>query len=313
MRRTLLNAGFLQGLKFGENANVFTSLWNKPETSDSRVKEYVPEVLEESLAEQRAVLEESTSRDVIVELGHKILLGIENKTPTPNIAPHLNKILAEFGSKDIISQRPLSYLLYPNSNATSAGEQAHELISNFQENFKTFVESVEESGCSIRGKEGKEGDQKKVEKKEEESEPAEGEEASGDKVIMTPKSEHEPMDITMFVKLVSGMALANMRCGDLRNAVRCVDAGIAHVVDQQRLGGLLGLKAGFLVHQKKYEEAVECANLAIGASENVQGFLQGSYALRKLGKEEEAVALLERGIGATPHEPVHPAPAGGSH
>ena len=41
--------------------SMFTNLWSKPETKDERVKEYVPEVIEESLIEQRAVLNESTS------------------------------------------------------------------------------------------------------------------------------------------------------------------------------------------------------------------------------------------------------------
>ncbi|EPY31286.1 hypothetical protein STCU_03532 [Strigomonas culicis] len=309
MRRSACRL-FLQGFKLGQDSNIFTNLWNKPETKDSRVKEYVPEVLEESLAEQRAVLQESTSRDVIVGLGHKVLQGIENKAPTPSLAPNLNKILIEYGAKDVIAQRPLSYLLYPNSSL-SPDEQPHELVSSFQDNLRTLIESVESHGCSVR------------ETAPSDAPPAGGVSPTvtgaaprvgaedgaahlpaGGEVIVASKSEHEPMDVTMFIKVVSGMALANMHCGDLRNAVRCVDCGIAHAVDQQRLGGLLGLKAGLLIHQNKYEEAADSARLAIEASHNIQGYLQGAYALRRLGRNEEVIALLE---DAQEHHPMNTA------
>ncbi|ORC92172.1 uncharacterized protein TM35_000043860 [Trypanosoma theileri] len=303
MRRTLrVGAGFIQALNTGKT-NFFTSLWNKPQTRDERIKEYVPEVIDESLREQRAVLAETTSRDVIVELGHKVLREIENKSPTPSIAPHLNKILLEYGSKDIISQRPLSYLLYPSS-MIGGGQPSHELVTNFIDNFRSLVEEVERNGCSTRSNSLQKEEKHKSEDKSEKT-PEDGEskintgnlvdnEKSGP-VIMTSKEEHEPMDVTLFIRVVSAMALANVQHGDWSNAIRCVDAGISHVIDQSRLGGLLGMKAGILVHQKKYKEAVECANLAVEASGNIQGYIHGAFALRMLKKPQEAVHLLEKG------------------
>lgn len=281
--------GFLQGGSFGKDGtNFFTSLWNKPETRDERVKEYVPEVLEESLQEQRAVLRERTSRDAIVELGHKILHEMENKSPTPSIAPHLSKLLKEYGAKDLIAQRPLSYLLYPTSSVLSGGEQPHELVSGFSDNFRTLIEEVERNGCSARREAPAAATEKHA------PSPASGE------VVMASKEEYEPMDITMFIKVASGMALANAHCNDFRNAVRCVDAGIAHAIDGERLGGLLGLKAGLLVHQRRYDEAAETAKRAVEVAGNVQGFLHGAYALRMLRRYEEAVALLEKGVEEHP-------------
>lgn len=335
-RRSRVVAAFLPQLKFGSNkTDFFTTLWNKPQTRDERVKEYVPEVLEESLEEQRAVLEESTSRDVIVELGNKILQEIDNKSPTPSIAPHLTKLLAEYGVRDVIAQRPLSYLLYPNSTVMSGGEQAHELVSAFTDNFRAMIEEVERNGCSVKqpsssaaaedaGGKG-EAAQQSAEATEEAtvaaSEPAadaapaqehreEGKPLSHTPskkegaVIMASKEEYEPMDITMFVKVAAGMAMANLHCGDLRNAVRCVDAGIVHAKEASRRGGLHALKAGLLVHQRKYEEAAKSALLAVEESDNVQGYLHGAYALRKLNQPEEAIALLEQGEEAHPMNTV---------
>ncbi|EAN88422.1 hypothetical protein ECC02_001408 [Trypanosoma cruzi] len=305
MRRTLrFRAGFLQNLNSGRN-NFFTSLWNKPQTRDERVKEYVPEVLAESLEEQRAVLEENTSRDVIVELGHKVLREIENKSPTPSIAPHLNKIIQEYGSKDLIAQRPLSYLLYPSSTLIG-GQLPNELVANFSDNLRSLVEEVERNGCSARHKsvKGEKKDKDKTKKEENVSHETSSSGANGENlssalksgpVVMASKEEHEPMDITLFVRVISAMALANVQHGDWNNAVRCVDVAIAHVVEQSRLGGLLGMKAGILVYQKKYEEAVECANLAVEASGNIQGYIHGAFALRILKRPAEAVQLLERG------------------
>lgn len=303
-------AAMLPSISFGKNkTDFFTNLWNKPQTRDERVKEYVPEVLEESLAEQRAVLEESTTRDVIVELGNKILQQIDNKSPTPSIAPHLNTLLLQYGVKDVIAQRPLSYLLYPTSSVVAAGEQAHELVSGFPDNFRAMIEEVERNGCSARLAEAPATASQHEDSAAEATAataslptaapqaPAAAAAAasrSGD-VVMVSKEEHEPIDLTMFVKVAAGMAMANLHCGDLRNAVRCVDAGIAHAKEATRLGGLLALKAGLLVRQKKLAEAAECAKLAVEASGNVQGYLHGAYALRKLNRPEEAIALLERG------------------
>ncbi|KAG5491176.1 hypothetical protein JIQ42_01073 [Leishmania sp. Namibia] len=329
--RTL--SAFLPSLNFGVNkTDFFTNLWSKPQTRDERVKEYVPEVLEESLQEQRAVLEESTSRDIIVDLGTKILQAIDNKSPTPSIAPHLNRLLLEYGAKDVIAQRPLSYLLYPNSSALSAGEQAHELVSNFPDNFRAMIEEVERSGCSAKtraplvtapearssngapsvaaaghsdtsgahvyGGVATSGERESAAPSvvtPDDGKHALPSERRADGVIMASKEEYEPMDITMFVKVAAGLAMANLHCGDTRNAVRCVDAGIAHAKEASRLGGLLGLKAGLLVRQKKFAEAADCAQLAVEASGNIQGFLHGAYALLQLNRPEEAVALLERG------------------
>ncbi|CAJ1034915.1 hypothetical protein, conserved [Leishmania lindenbergi] len=326
-------AALLPSLSFGVNkTDFFTNLWRKPQTRDERVKEYVPEVLEESLVEQHAVLEESTSRDTIVELGNKILQEMDNKSPTPNIAPHLNRLLLEYGVKDVIAQRPLSYLLYPNSSALSAGEQAHELVSSFPDNFRAMIEEVERNGCSAKIPapllSASEAHALKAAPSvavaghdptssvdlgsgaatsgEPESPAPSGSTPGDDKasspsrrradsVIMASKDEYEPMDITMFVKVAAGLAMANLHCGDMRNAVRCVDAGIAYAKEASRRGGLLGLKAGLLVHQKKFVEAAHCAQLAVETSGNVQGYLHGAYALRKLSRLEEAVALLERG------------------
>ncbi|AIO01908.1 hypothetical protein LPMP_342820 [Leishmania panamensis] len=326
-------AALLPSLSFGVNkTDFFTNLWRKPQTRDERVKEYVPEVLEESLVEQHAVLEESTSRDIIVELGNKILQEMDNKSPTPNIAPHLNRLLLEYGVKDVIAQRPLSYLLYPNSSALSAGEQAHELVSSFPDNFRAMIEEVERNGCSAKipapllsaseahalkaaptvavaghdptssvdlgsGAATSGGPESPAPS---DSTPGDDKASSpsrrrADSVIMASKDEYEPMDITMFVKVAAGLAMANLHCGDMRNAVRCVDAGIAYAKEASRLGGLLGLKAGLLVHQKKFVEAAHCAQLAVETSGNVQGYLHGAYALRKLSRLEKAVALLERG------------------
>ncbi|KPI85464.1 hypothetical protein ABL78_5485 [Leptomonas seymouri] len=326
-RRSRLVAGFLPQIKLGSNkTDFFTSLWNKPQTRDERIKEYVPEVLEESLEEQRAVLEESTSRDVIVELGNKILREIDNKSPTPSIAPHLTKLLEQYGAKDVITQRPLSYLLYPNSSAMASGEQPHELVSAFPDNFRAMIEVVEQSGCSVKQPQPQlassaEAASKATEEKDtadaNETPAAESEASAtsfssvaaveeesaakskssrkeGD-VIMASKDEYEPMDITMFVKVAAGMAMANLHCNDLRNAVRCVDAGIVHAKDASRLGGLYALKAGLLVHQKKFDEALESAMRAVKASGNVQGYLHGAYALRNLNRPEDAIQLLENG------------------
>ncbi|KAH9601842.1 hypothetical protein LSM04_008523 [Trypanosoma melophagium] len=312
MRRTLrFSAGFIQSLNSGKT-NFFTSLWNKPQTRDERIKEYVPEVIDESLREQRAVLAETTSRDIIVELGHKVLREIENKSPTPSIAPHLSKILREYGSKDIISQRPLSYLLYPSS-MMGGGQPSHELITNFVDNFRGLVEEVERNGCSTRSKSLQERDEEGQIKGEDKSEKTHDDSESkvddtgnsvantkSGPVIMTLREEHEPMDITLFIRVVSAMALANVQHGDWNNAIRCVDAGISHVIDKSRLGALLGMKAGILVHQKKYLEAVESANLAVEASGNIQGYIHGAFALRMLKKPQEAVYLLEKGREAHP-------------
>nr|CCD17713.1 unnamed protein product [Trypanosoma congolense IL3000] len=306
MRCTLLRrAGFLQNLKPEKN-NFFTNLWNKPRTRDESIKSYVPDVIEEGLREQRAVLQENTARDVVVELGYKVLSEIECKRPTPSIAPHLNKILTQYGYKDLIAQRPLSYLLYPCSTINT-GHQPHELVLNFTENFRSFVEEVERNGCSLRNK-----NQNKEEQTAESGKVStvptpdvNGADAipsdmtsdtlKSGPVIMASADKHEPMGVTLFIRILSGMSIANVQSGDLASAVRCVDAGLEYVVEPSRRGALLGMKSGILVRQRKYEEAVECAMEAVQVSGNIQGYIQGAFAMHMLHRLEEAVKFLERG------------------
>ncbi|CCW69477.1 unnamed protein product [Phytomonas sp. Hart1] len=343
MRRTCLRfQGFFQNLKKGtDKYNLFTSLWNKPDTKDERIKEYIPEVLEESLQEQRRVIQESTTRDVIVESGHRILSEIEKKSPTPSILPHLSKIILEYGAKNIIALRPLSYLLYPSGLMSSNDRQPHDLILNFVDNFRSLIEEVEQNGCSARlskapsriiSAEGEPSqtplflsqtkDDNKGEECEEKdektarmalntglmnstalnetnllNEPCDNADESSRETKHPPNAFYaEPTDITLFVQVITGMALANLHCGDIPNAIHCVEIGINHVVDPTRRGALFGLKAGLLVRQKKFKEAVEIAKLAVEASDNPQGYLHGGYALRRLNAPNEAMALLEKGV-----------------
>lgn len=314
MRRThFIFGGFLQNLTKGKE-NFFTSLWNKPDTRDDRIKDYIPEVMEESLLEEKAVRLENNSRDVIVELGHKIILEIEKKSPTSRIAPHLSKLLKEYGtSSDLICQRPLSYLIYPTSSILSSNAEAsHDLVLNFADNFRGMIEEIEKSGCSAKRTKSTENSSSEGTKEEVVSELEEnpssvnssdtGDATIGEKEqpagedgapIVAADDEYEPLDITLFVKVTAGMALANLNCGDLRYAEKCVDAALLHAKDPQRVGGLYGMKAGILCRQKKFEAAVEAAKKAISASQNLQGFLQGSYALNQLNRKVEEVELLE--------------------
>ena len=302
LQRTLTRrASVGTGKLGGKLKDMFTSLWHKPETRDERVKEYVPEVLEESLVEQRAVLTEASRRDVIVERGAKVLKELENKAPTPAIAGHLSLILESYGGRNVISQRALSYLLYPGSNAGNANEHPHELISSFHENFKLLIQEIEVNGCSIQGptKEAVVND----EKEQQADQIASDSDASGgavdstqdpNKVVMQPASEVEPLDVTLFVKVAAGMALANVQCTDFGSAVKCCDLALAHAKESARLGGLEGMKAGELIRLKKFDEAIEAAQKSIEASNNVQGYLHGATALSKLRRDGEAVKLLEK-------------------
>lgn len=284
---------------------MFTRLWNKPQTRDERVKEYIPEVLEESLAEQRRVLDESTSRDKIVEAGHKILREIENKAPTPSIAPHLTTIMLEFGGKDLIGQRALSQLLYPNSSA----QAQNELLSGFLENFKGLVEYVEQNGSSLRstaaGAEANTAEAASGEVAAKGDGAASSSEQGNYGDVITAKAhEVEPMDFTLFVKVTAGMALSNINIGDFNAALRCCDSALKYAVDTKRIGGIYGMKAGILNRLKKFEDAAECARLAIEASDNIQGYLQGASALKALKRGEEVIALLEQAKEAHPHSKV---------
>jgi tetratricopeptide (TPR) repeat protein len=286
-------------------ASMFTNLWSKPNTKDERVKEYVPEVIEESLTEQRAVLNESTSRDRIVESGYRLLQEVENKSPTPSIAPHMQTLLLEFGApKDLIGQRALSQLLYPSVAPTPAvaALQAHELVSGFLENCKRLVEHVEVHGSSVKARRAtSEGEETK---KESERTSSNEEPDEGNRVVMAKPDEVEPLDITMFAKVTAAMALANLHTGDLNQAMACCDAALRHAVDPKRIGGLHGMRAGIYNKMKKYELAAEAARLSIEASDNVQGYLQGAAALRQLKRDQEVVALLEQGKEAHPSNEV---------
>ena len=311
---------------WGIAKNAMFGLWNKPETKDSRVKEYIPEVLEESLAEQRAVLEETTSRDVIVELGHKVLRAIENKAPTPAIAPNLNTILKEFGASELINQRALSYLLYPSSGQGAHGsQQLPELVTSWADNFRAFVAHIEEAGSSVHIKQleteeaakltAGDGDAAAATEKKEaapasssSTTPANAEVEGGAPApkpkkpvaIGAASADAEAFDVSMLAKMSAGMALANIHCKDNSNALKCVDFALEHSTDATRRGGLYGMKAGILNKLRRYDEASEAAGLAIEASDNIQGYLQGAAALRLLKKDVELVALLERGTQAHP-------------
>jgi hypothetical protein len=314
----------------------------KPETRDERVKEYVPDVLEESLAEQRLVLAQQTQRDLLVEHGHKVLREIENKAPIPTLFPAVNKIMALYGHDHVITQRGLNYLLYPNSSTLYQQQVPHELVATFHDNFRSFVESVEQDGSYVHDVKLPEAAAKRkaaeLEAAKAGAAPAEGEAApaveaaegeakaaedgasaeageatpaDGDSAAAAaapaeeeaPQDVAEPADVTYFVKVAAGMSMANLHIGDVANAVVCCDVAIEHVMDSSRRGGLLAMKAGLLNRQKKYELAGEAAALAVAASQNPQGYIQGAAALRFRKMDKEAVALLAAGAEAVPqHE-----------
>lgn len=287
---------------------LITNLWSKPETRDERVKEYVPEVLEESLTEQRKVLAESTSRDAIVECGHRVLREIENKSATPAISPHLQKIMAEFGAKNLIGQRALSQLLYPTATSLAAAGGTSELVTGFVDNFKSFVETIEQNGRQAAPLQAADAYQKLIQETTEQQlqtsdvpapSGSSGDAASGP-IVVTPMDKVESPDATYFVKLAAGMALSNIAVEDYLSALRCCDAALQYAIDDTRRGGLYGMKAGILIRQKKYELAADAARLSIEASDNVQGYIQGAAALKALKRSEEVIALLEQAREAHP-------------
>lgn len=304
----------------------WSDLFFKPATRDEKIKDYVPEVLEESLAEQRAVLAQQTTRDEIVDHGHRILRELENKAPTPSIYPSLNKLLQLYGSDHLISQRALNLLLYPGASTAFQSQQPPELIAAFADNFRTFVDSIEQGGSYVHEVKMVEeakiarlaataaSDVEKIEAGDAAEgtaaadgaeTPAEEAEAPTAKAEAVPAQEPqahvaEPPDVTYFVKVVAAMGMANLQINDHQSALQCCDAALQHVMDDSRKGGLLGLKAGVLVKMKRYDDAVAAANLAIEASQNAQGYLQGATALRLAGKKDEAVAMLEAGVEALP-------------
>lgn len=320
-----LSRGFFQKISEGKNS-FFTSLWNKPVTRDDRIKGYIPEVVEESLLEEKAVQLENNSRDIIVELGQKIVIEIEKKSPTSRIAPSLNKLMNEYGSKDLICQRPLSYLIYPTSSAVSpSADTCHELVLSFVDNFREMIEEIEKSGCSARSitkdqekyisplpdtnesaksihqevkieslaESSEEGTKLKLEEHHD-SRAEVFREDNKDNLGVPPCDSHEPLDITLFVKVMTGMTLANISCSDFKSAEKCVDTALLHARDTERIGGLYGMKAGILVRQKKLSQAVNSAQKAIEISHNLQGFLQGAYALHQLNRTDEELKLLKQ-------------------
>jgi tetratricopeptide (TPR) repeat protein len=311
---TGVKPGDIDSSKFrSKDDKWYHRLWFKPETRDERVKEYVPEVIEESIAEQRALMAQQTPRDILVEHGHRVLALIENKAPTPSISPSLNHILKCFGNEDLISQRALSYLIYPTTSSAAAllksGASSHtipDLIASWTDNFRTMVQSIEQDGTYVNHLMEKKGSLEAPKKEGATGESATAEEtatataAPEEGKTEDTKQQVESPDVTMFVKVVSGMSLANMHCNDLKNAVACCDAALKHVVDTNRKGGVLALKAGLLNKEKRYTEAAECALLAVEASGNIQGYLQGYTALRLLNRKEEAMELLESGVEAHP-------------
>ena len=297
--------------------DLLFGLWNKPETKDNRVKEYVPEVLEESLMEQHAVLEENTSRDIIVELGHKVLKALENKAPTPSIAPHINHIIKEFGGphSPLITQRALSYLLYPGSSTNGVNASAaapHELVATFGDNFRSMIEHIEANGSTFHIKQLDEDEKKQalLEAGSDKEGAASVSTSPANEGAATKKAaapigvtddEHpEAPDVTSLAKLSAAMALANLRCQDNTNALKCVDFALNHSSDRARRGGLYAMKAGILNSLKRYEDASEVAQLAVDTSNNVQGYLQGAAALKMLKKDVELVKLLEEGSNQHP-------------
>ena len=270
---------------FGRDKKGWRELFFKPETRDERVKEYIPEVLEESLEAQRAVLAEQTDRDKLIEHGQRVLKLLENKAPSPAVFPALNEMLQLYGSKHCLTQRSLNYLLYPNSDQHRSKRRGlnasvpDALVQNFGENLQSLIDAIEESGSSAHNKQIQE--QKNV----------------------------EPIDITLFVRCMSGMALANAHTNDFSNAVSCCDAALKYVVNKARRAAILAVKAGVQNHAGQYELAAETAKLCIDASLAAEcqdipalpsAYLHGAVALRKLNKPNEAVKLLQEAAERVP-------------
>ena len=311
-------------------------LFFKPQTRDERVKDYVPEVLEESLAAQRAVLaKENTERDLIVEHGQKMLKDLENKAPVTNMFGSFQALLKLYKKENLVTQRAMHLLMYPSSTQVGTVTQAAvpELVSSFGENFRAFIDTVEQNGSYVHDVKWKAaaaaaaaapaiaiGDGASADAKQLEAgaaglevgsgggdattnatTTAEGQIANEDEPV-APAAETEPLDITLYIKCLAGMSMANARLNDTTTAIKCADAALEHAMDPNRKGGVLALKAGLLVQAKKYIEAAETAQLAIAcAPNNAQGYLQGATAMRLMGKGDEAVELLKLGALTLPN------------
>ena len=304
-----------------ENKKGWKDLFFKPQTRDERVKDYIPEVLEESLAAQRAVLaKENTERDLIVEYGQKMLKDLENKAPVTNMFPAFVSLMKLYKKDNLVSQRAMHLLMYPGStqHGTMNQQALPELVTSFSENLRTFVDTVEQNGSFVHDVKWKNGNNQKQnsaallteggkssaknnnkiageleEGKTTEAENTSNEEAELDSPTAI-SEEAEPMDVTLYVKCLAGMSMANARINDYISAVKCCDAALEHAMDPNRKGGVYALKAGLQVQQKKLLDAVQTAHLAIECSpQNPQGYLHGSAALRMLGRYDEAVKMLE--------------------
>lgn len=280
-------------------------LFFKPQTRDERVKDYIPEVLEESLAAQRAVLaKENTERDLIVEYGQKMLKDLENKAPVTNMFPSFVALLKLYKKENLVSQRSMHLLMYPGStqHGTVNQQGLPELVSSFSENLRAFIDTVEQNGSYVHdvkwnkknaAKQLGEGSDKKIAGQLEAGSSKNSAVVDDDSPVAL-ADETEPSDITLYVKCLAGMSMANARINDHVSAIRCCDAALEHAMDPSRKGGVYALKAGLLVQQKKFLEAAETAKLAIDcAPQNPQGYLHGSTALRLMGKPDDAVEMLK--------------------
>ncbi len=318
-RNTFLLMGMTGAFQSNEEERASKKGWKdlffKPQTRDERVKDYIPEVLEESLAAQRAVLaKENTERDLIVEYGQKMLKDLENKAPVTNMFPAYVSLMKLYKKENLLSQRAMHLLMYPGSTQHGTVNQTAvpELVSSFSENLRAFIDTVEQNGSyvhDVKWKKNPPSSQKQLlgEGKEKQQLLEEGNNNNNnDNVVDTDSptarsDETEPMDVTLYVKCLAGMSMANARINDYVSAVRCCDAAIEHAMDPNRKGGVFALKAGLLVQQKKYLEAAETAKLAIDCSpQNPQGYLQGATALRFLGKLDDAVQILKLGAETMP-------------
>ena len=157
----------------------------------------------------------------------------------------------------------------------------HELVSSWTQNFRNFVERVEQHGPSVSAQKEKVAV------------------ASTSSVVVV---EEEALDATLLSKLSAGMALANLQIEDLHAALRCIDFGLMHATNSQRRGGLLAMRAGVLNRLKRYDEASRAALLSVEASDNLQGYLQGAAAYRLQRKDDELKLFLERAQQSHPSD-----------
>lgn len=343
-----MTGGFMSDQEEKATKKGWKDLFFKPKTRDERVKDYIPEVLEESLAAQRAVLaHQNTERDLIVEHGQKMLKDLENKAPVTNMFSAFVALFKLYKQENLVSQRAMHLLMYPGSTQVGAVSQQAmpELVNSFAENLRNFIDTVEQKGSYVHDVKWKSSKKQQQQQQLEGKSPiqleaaaaatAEGKsetkqdgemngqqqqqavvDENGQPAAEKPKSqfqqenieepaaapeEAEPLDVTLYVKCLAGMSMANARLNDTKTALRCCDAALEHVMDPNRKGGVFAMKAGLLVQSKKYIEAANAARMAIEcAPNNAQGYLQGASALRLAGRPHEAVDLLKLGLENMP-------------